>query len=104
MRCESANFIEARSGSTGCNKVGYRAAAHPVCLNTRKTGANGTRSYSQRMIFTQPEISIGYLGNPPLSPLVDVAQDLILVLANPLVRQHMPPRNARDILDRLNEI
>lgn len=84
----------------------------------------------QRMIFTQPALSIdalrasaclpadfravkidgvpywdgGYLGNPPLSPLVDVAQDLILVMINPLVRSDMPPRNARDILDRLNEI
>ncbi|WP_341315664.1 patatin-like phospholipase family protein [Paraburkholderia sp. IMGN_8] len=85
---------------------------------------------NQRTIFTQPALSIdalrasaclptefravkidgvpywdgGYLGNPPLSPLVDVAQDLILVMVNPLVRQHMPPRNARDIQDRLNEI
>src|SRR5260370_134473 len=37
MRCESADFIEARSGRTGCNKAGYRAAAHPVRLNTRKS-------------------------------------------------------------------
>ena len=85
---------------------------------------------NQRTIFTQPDISLdalrasaclpttfravsidgvtywdgGYLGNPPLSPLVDVAQDLILVMVNPLVRQDMPPRNAPDILDRLNEI
>ncbi|SOE98093.1 Predicted acylesterase/phospholipase RssA, contains patatin domain [Burkholderia sp. OK233] len=85
---------------------------------------------NQRMIFTQPALSIdtlrasaclptafravtidgvpywdgGYLGNPPLSPLVDVVQDLILVMVNPLVRQHMPPKNARDIQDRLNEI
>ena len=36
MRCESADFIEARSSSTGCNKAEYKAAAHPVCLNTRK--------------------------------------------------------------------
>jgi NTE family protein len=63
---------------------------------------------NQRAIFTQPDISLdalsasaclptaframnidgvpywdgGYLGNPPLSPLVDVAQDLILVMVN----------------------
>jgi hypothetical protein len=36
MRRGSANFIGARSGRTGCNKAGYRAAAHPVCRNTRK--------------------------------------------------------------------
>jgi NTE family protein len=85
---------------------------------------------NQRMIFTQPALSIdalrasaclptvfravtidgvpywdgGYLGNPPLSPLVDVVQDLILVMVNPLVRQNMPPKNAPDIQDRLNEI
>jgi NTE family protein len=85
---------------------------------------------NQRAIFTQPDISLdalrasaclpttfravslddvpywdgGYLGNPPLSPLVDVAQDLLLVMINPLVRKDMPPRNAPAILDRLNEI
>jgi NTE family protein len=85
---------------------------------------------NERAIFTQPEISIdvlrasaclptefrtvsidgtpywdgGYLGNPPLSPLIDEAQDLILILVNPLVRHDMPPRSARGILDRLNEI
>jgi NTE family protein len=85
---------------------------------------------NQRAIFTQPDISLdalrasaclpttfravslddapywdgGYLGNPPLSPLVDVAQDLLLVMVNPLVRKDMPPRNAPAILDRLNEI
>jgi hypothetical protein len=36
MRRGSADFIGARSGRTGCNKAGYRAAAHPVCRNTRK--------------------------------------------------------------------
>jgi NTE family protein len=85
---------------------------------------------NERAIFTQPEISIdvlrasaclpsefrtvsidgtpywdgGYLGNPPLSPLVDEAQDLILILVNPFVRHDMPPKSARGMLDRLNEI
>jgi NTE family protein len=85
---------------------------------------------NQRKIFKQPNITIealrasaclptefraltidgvpywdgGYLGNPPLSPLVDVSQELMLVLVNPLVRQQMPPTSARAILDRLNEI
>ena len=85
---------------------------------------------NERKIFTQPDITIdvlrasaclptefqavaiggvpywdgGYLGNPPLSPLVDVCQELVLVLANPLVRQDMPPKQARAILARLNEI
>lgn len=85
---------------------------------------------NERAIFTQPQISVdvlrasaclpsefrtvsvegipywdgGYLGNPPLAPLVDHAQDLILILVNPFVRHDMPPKNARGILERLNEI
>ncbi len=83
-----------------------------------------------RAIFTQPDISAaslrasaalptefkavtiggvpywdgGYLGNPALSPLLDYAQDLLLVLVNPFHRDAMPPRTAPGILDRLNEI
>ena len=81
-------------------------------------------------LFTQPELSIdalrasaclpsefrsvqigdafywdgGYLGNPALDPLLDVADDLLLVLVNPLAYDHVPPTNARQILDRLNQI
>jgi NTE family protein len=110
-------------------------AADLVAFNQSKEAARVFISATnvrdnQRMIFTQPDISLdalrasaclpttfravsmddvpywdgGYLGNPPLSPLVDVAQDLVLVMINPLVRQDMPPRNAPAILDRLNEI
>ncbi|PPQ39508.1 patatin-like phospholipase family protein [Rhodopila globiformis] len=83
-----------------------------------------------RAIFTQPDISTatlrasaalptdfkavtiggvpywdgGYLGNPSLSPLLDHAQDLLLVLVNPFHRDGMPPRSAPAIMDRLNEI
>ncbi|TDG07078.1 patatin-like phospholipase family protein [Paraburkholderia guartelaensis] len=92
-------------------------------------GATNVRT-NERTIFTQPEISVdvlrasaclpsefrtvnihgvpywdgGYLGNPPLAPLIAHAQDLILILVNPFVRHDMPPKNARGILDRLNEI
>lgn len=85
---------------------------------------------SGRAIFTQPDISAaslrasaalptefkavtiggvpywdgGYLGNPPLSPLLDYGQDLLLVLVNPFHRDALPPRTAPAILDRLNEI
>jgi hypothetical protein len=41
MRWESADFIGARSGSIGCKKAGYRAAAHPVSQNTRKLAQTG---------------------------------------------------------------
>jgi NTE family protein len=83
-----------------------------------------------RAIFTQPNISAdvlrasaclptdfkavsirevpywdgGYLGNPSLSPLLDYAQDLLLVLVNPFHRDGMPPHSAPAIMDRLNEI
>ncbi|MDT7952472.1 MAG: patatin-like phospholipase family protein [Acetobacteraceae bacterium] len=47
----------------------------------------------------------GYLGNPALDPLLDHADDLFVILANPLDRAAgVPPTGARDILDRLNEI
>ncbi len=83
-----------------------------------------------RVVFTQPTISTtslrascclptdfkavtiggvpywdgGYLGNPSLSPLLDYAQDPVLVLVNAFHRDGMPPHSAPAILDRLNEI
>ena len=83
-----------------------------------------------RAIFTQPDITAdvlrasaclptefkavsiggvpywdgGYMGNPPLSPMLDYAQDLLLILVNAFHRDGMPPHSAPAILDRLNEI
>jgi NTE family protein len=101
------------------------AAAEPlVFLTATDVKSNG------RAIFTQPNISTaalrasaclptafkavtidgvpywdgGYLGNPSLSPLLDHAQDLLLVLVNAFHRDGMPPHSAPAILDRLNEI
>lgn len=47
----------------------------------------------------------GYSGNPALFPLFDPAlpRDIVVVNINPLVRDSVP-RNAPDILDRINEI
>lgn len=50
----------------------------------------------------------GYMGNPPLTPLVDrlrqvECSDIVLVTLNPLRREGVP-RSARQIMDRLNEI
>jgi NTE family protein len=99
-------------------------ATPPVFVSATNVRTNA------RKVFTQPAITIdtlrassclptefrgvwidgvefwdgGYLGNPPLRPLVDVAQDLLLILVNPLVRHDAAPRSARQILDRLNEI
>lgn len=46
----------------------------------------------------------GYMGNPALDPLIDLADDLLLVLINPLAYDRPPPTSARQILDRLNQI
>lgn len=47
----------------------------------------------------------GYSGNPALYPLVDdqLCRDLVVVQINPMVRRKLPV-NAREILNRLNEI
>ncbi len=46
----------------------------------------------------------GYIANPPLDPLLDVADDLLLVVINPFLYPHPPPTTARQILDRLNQV
>jgi NTE family protein len=101
------------------------AAAEPrLFITATDVTSNG------RAIFSQPDISVdslrasgclptdfktvsiggvpywdgGYLGNPSLAPLLDFAQDLLLVLVNPFHRDNMPPITAPGILDRLNEI
>ena len=100
------------------------AEAPPLFITATNVTSNA------RAIFTQPDISVdalrasaclptefkaveiagmpywdgGYLGNPALSPLLDHAQDLLLVLVNPLHRDGMPPHAAPAIMDRLNEI
>jgi len=47
----------------------------------------------------------GYMGNPPLFPLIEAseASDTVLVQINPVERR-TTPRTAREILNRLNEI
>lgn len=47
----------------------------------------------------------GYSGNPALRPLVASARaaDILIVQINPVVR-HKPPRSAREIINRINEI
>jgi NTE family protein len=47
----------------------------------------------------------GFTGNPALYPLLKnrVSPDIVVVQVNPLVR-HEPPRSAREIINRVNEI
>lgn len=46
----------------------------------------------------------GYLGNPALTPLIDVGKDLLLVLVNPFNYDPKPPYTARQVLDRINQV
>jgi len=46
----------------------------------------------------------GYMGNPALNPLVDSADDLLTVLVNPLDVVGEPPKTAREIVNRINEV
>jgi NTE family protein len=46
----------------------------------------------------------GYMGNPALNPLVDCADDLLTVLIDPLDLVRGPPRTAREIVNRINEV
>jgi NTE family protein len=51
----------------------------------------------------------GYMGNPPLTPLVERlreadADDLIVVTVNPLLRAGPPPATPRHVADRLTEV
>jgi NTE family protein len=84
---------------------------------------------TERAIFTQPGITIenlrasaslplvfkatiidgvpywdgGFLGNPPLTPLIDAASDILLVMINPLHRDQVP-RTTATIAERINEV
>ena len=46
----------------------------------------------------------GYLANPAFDPLLPFADEILLVLVNPLGDPAAPPRGPRAILDRLNQI
>ncbi|MGA9867297.1 MAG: patatin-like phospholipase family protein [Acetobacteraceae bacterium] len=114
-----------RNAFTAADLVALNGTKAPrLFVSATDVGTNALK------IFTQPELSIdtlrasaclpsefrsvqigdtfywdgGYLGNPALDPLLDVADDLLLVLINPLAYDHAPPTNARQILDRLNQI
>jgi NTE family protein len=47
----------------------------------------------------------GYMGNPSLFPLVEEcrSRDIVIVQINPILREEIP-RNAHDIVNRINEI
>ncbi len=75
-----------------------------ITADTLRASACLPTEFKAVTIDGEPYWDGGYIGNPALSPLLDQAADLLLVMVNPLERQGMPPRSARAILDRLNEI
>jgi hypothetical protein len=56
MRCESADFIGARSGGIGCDKAGYTAATHPADVGTHETLAQTGRVHIQPVQLFGQEI------------------------------------------------
>jgi NTE family protein len=80
----------------GPGELGVRALTASACLPTifRSVEVNGDYYWDG-----------GYLGNPALYPLRSPAlsADLLIVWVNPLNQPNVPT-NARDILDRLNEV
>jgi NTE family protein len=84
---------------------------------------------TERAIFRQPDITLeslrasatlpmllkaaviggvpywdgGYLGNPPLTPLIGEADDILIVMINPLHRDEVP-RSTATITERINEV
>src|SRR6516162_4760260 len=61
-------------------------------------------STCQPTLFRAVEIDGGYLGNPALNPLVDSADDLLTVLIDPLDVAGGPPKDPRQIVNRINEV
>lgn len=80
----------------GPGEIGVGALTASACLPTifRSVEVNGDYYWDG-----------GYLGNPALYPLRSPAlsPDLLIVWVNPLNQPNVPT-NARDILDRLNEV
>ena len=91
--------------ATNVTTNGRRVFTQPgITLDTLRASAALPSLFRAVFIDGDPYWDGGYLGNPALNPLLPHADDLLLVLVNALHRDGMPPRGARGILDRLNEI
>jgi NTE family protein len=95
-------FVNATNVRTGSSKIFRNAEVTPDVL---------LASACLPAMFQAVEIEGefywdgGFSGNPPIAPLVRelASRDTILVQINPIARPE-PPRTAREIQDRLNEI
>src|SRR5215470_12085812 len=101
-RCPIRLFVTATNVHTGRGRVFRNAELTPdvllasACLPTL---------FHAIEIDGEPYWDGGYSGNPTITPLVREckSRDTLLVAINPLDRPG-PPRSAREILDRLNEV
>ena len=94
-------FITATNVTTNARRVFTQP---DVTLDTLRASAALPSLFRAVTIEGEPYWDGGYLGNPALGPLLPHADDLLLVLVNAFHRHGMPPKSARRILDRLNEI
>jgi NTE family protein len=75
-----------------------------LTIDTIRASACAPTDFKAVTIAGVPYWDGGYLGNPPLVPLTDLSQDLMLLLLNPFVMPDAPPKTAPDILSRVNQI
>ena len=94
-------FLTAVNVATNARKI---FSQPDITLDALRASACLPTEFKTVMIDGTPYWDGGYVGNPALAPLIGEADDVLLVMVNPLRRTGMPPLGARGILDRLNEI
>jgi len=91
--------------ATNVTSNGRRVFTQPgITTDALRASAALPSGFKAVTIEGDPYWDGGYLANPALNPLLAHAQDVLLVLVNAFHRDNMPPKGARSILDRLNEI
>jgi NTE family protein len=95
-------FVSATNVHTGKIKV---FSGDGVTLDAVMASACLPHIYKAVEIDGVPYWDGGYMGNPPLFPLIYecASRDIVVIQINPIERAETP-RTARDILNRLNEI
>lgn len=101
-QCPIKLFVTATNASTGRGRV-FRN--HEITPEVLLASACLPTMFKAVKIGEDYYWDGGYSGNPTITPLVKDtnAQDMILVQINPVTRPG-PPRSARDIVNRVNEV
>ncbi len=102
-RCSALKlFIAATNVYTGKIRV---FSEKEVTLDAVMASACLPQLFQAVEIDGEPYWDGGFMGNPPLYPLFynTATPDVVLIQINPLERRQLP-RNAREIVNRLNEI